>query len=392
MVVSSSAALAEIIRSRFIEIFDASPLVVASPGRVNLIGEHTDYNEGYVLPAAINKKTVVAISRRADQEIHLYSHDLNSYCQTDLDNIGMARHDWPDYILGVVEQVRRLPLPAGGFNLVFGGDVPLGAGMSSSAALECAVIYALNQLFDWKLDTLAMVQLAQRAENQYVGVNCGIMDQFASMFGKADNVIRLDCRTLSYTYVPFRMEGFRIVLMDTNIKHSLAGSEYNIRRQQCEEGVAMVRLHHPDVQSLRDVTLEMLDAFVLPKDAVIYDRCRYVVEENQRLLDACALLDQQDMKAFGQKMYQSHEGLRSHYEVSCPELDILVEAARPLSGVYGARMMGGGFGGCTINLVEAPAVEQVIETVTNMYYSKTGKVMRPYIVSIGNGTALEGSL
>ncbi|GAO41563.1 galactokinase [Flavihumibacter petaseus] len=377
---------AEAIRTVFSERFGNAAVIVRSPGRVNLIGEHTDYNNGFVLPAAIDKATTVAVSRRNDDVIHLYANDFPDSHLASLDAL-LPTGNWPDYVLGVVSQLRGMGYALGGFNLVFGGDVPLGAGMSSSAALECATAFALNELFSLGLDRLTMVKAAQAAENRFVGVNCGIMDQFASMFGKKDHVIRLDCRSLDFAYIPFSMDGFRIVLLDTNVKHSLGSSEYNLRRNQCETGVAMIREHLPEVKSLRDADLNMLNRYVAPQDTLIYQRCRYVVEEKERLLGACNDLEAGDMKAFGEKMFRTHHGLSHLYEVSCPELDFLVDRVRNHPGVLGARMMGGGFGGCTINLVAVDAVEELIADMAHQYGEHTGKDLPAYVISIGNGTS-----
>lgn len=380
--------MSSLVLETFTARFPETPVVVRSPGRVNLIGEHTDYNEGFVLPAAIDKATTVALGKRNDSEIHLFSHDLQVAFTSDLQHLLPSSLQWPDYILGVVQQFQKMGLQLTGFNLVFGGDVPMGAGMSSSAALECAVAYALNEAFGFGLDKMTMVKAAQAAENQFVGVNCGIMDQFASMFGKENHVIRLDCRTLEYAYIPFQMDGFKIVLLDTNVKHSLGSSEYNVRRKQCETGVAMIQQQVPSVKSLRDADLAMLDKYVLGQDIEIYQRCRYVVEEKERLLGACADLERGDMEAFGEKMFQTHHGLSKLYEVSCPELDFLVTQVRNREAVLGARMMGGGFGGCTINLVKEDAVEKLITDMSKLYLEHTGTLMSAYVIRIGNGTSL----
>jgi galactokinase len=367
---------------------ESDPLVVRSPGRVNLIGEHTDYNNGFVLPAAINKAIYMAVSRRSDDELHIVSLDLDRSYVADAGQIVSSSLHWPDYILGVVQQLQEMGCVLGGFNCVFGGDIPLGAGMSSSAALECAAAFALNELFGLELDPLTMVKLSQKAENVFVGVQCGIMDQFASMFGRKNHVIRLDCQSLDFAYVPFNMDGIRIVLLDTNVKHSLASTEYNTRRQQCEAGVRLIQSHRPGVKSLRDVTPEMLEEYVAPVDALVNQRCQYVVEENARLLAATGDLQRGDIAAFGQRMYGSHEGLSRKYEVSCPELDFLVEQVKDQPGVIGARMMGGGFGGCTINLVREEAIDALVERVAPLYLRAMNKEMKVYIGQIENGTSL----
>ena len=381
-------SLSHRVKEKFKTSFSVSdPLIVRSPGRVNLIGEHTDYNNGFVLPAAINKAIYMAVSRRSDDEIHLISLDLDRQYTGSVRRIVPTTLHWPDYILGVVQQIQNLGNSLGGFNCVFGGDIPLGAGMSSSAALECATAFAMNQLFSLGLDPMTMVKLSQKAENVFVGVQCGIMDQFASMFGRKNHVIRLDCQSLDYTYVPFNTAGIRIVLLDTNVKHSLASSEYNTRRQQCEAGVKLIQAHHPEVKSLRDVTLEMLAAYVAPVDKLVNQRCEYVVEEISRLLAATKDLENGDMHAFGQKMFATHEGLSRKYEVSCEEADFLVEQVKNDPSVIGARMMGGGFGGCTINLVKEEAIDGLIERLTPVYRKAMNKDLKVYIGQIENGTS-----
>lgn len=373
---------------KFRSVFGVDPIVIRSPGRVNLIGEHTDYNGGFVLPAAINKAIYMAVSRREDAELHFISYDLDLIYKSNINHLEPSSLQWPDFLLGVIDQLQKKGCAVGGFNCVFGGDIPLGAGLSSSAALECATIYALKQLFHLELDTMSMVKLAQRAENEFVGVQCGIMDQFASMFGKKDQVIKLDCQSLAYEYIPFNMEGIKLVLFDTNVKHSLASSEYNTRRQQCEAGVTIIQEHHVHVQSLRDVTRAMLDEYVAPADELIYRRCRYVVEENGRLVDACNDLLNGDMISFGKKMFATHEGLSRQYEVSCDELDFLVAYVKHNPAVLGARMMGGGFGGCTINLVKEEAIEGLVRHAIPAYLQATNSDLKAYIVQIEKGTSL----
>jgi galactokinase len=387
IVTEKDALLADRVVKKFRSIFAETPVVVRSPGRVNLIGEHTDYNNGFVLPAAINKAIYMAVSRRDDHELHLVSDDLDQTYQGNTDHLIASPLEWPDYLLGVIEQLQKAGHPIGGFNCVFGGDIPPGAGMSSSAALECATIYSLNELFDLQLDTLTMVKLAQRSENEFVGVKCGIMDQFASMYGRQQQVIRLDCQSLEYEYVPFNTEGIRIVLFDTRVKHSLASSEYNTRRQQCEAGVKLIQAHHPNVRSLRDATPEMLDRYVKPADPILYKRCSYVVGENARLLNACEDLKNGDISSFGQKMFATHEGLSREYEVSCPELDFLVAQVKDHPAVLGARMMGGGFGGCTINLVKEEAIEELVARTVKAYAKEMNKELKTYKGQIENGTS-----
>lgn len=367
--------------------FNADPFVFRSPGRVNIIGEHTDYNEGFVLPAAIDKYIYIAIAPRADTELHLFSQDFQGRCIKNLeDTLRPVAEGWPNYILGVVDQLKQNGFRLSGFNLVIDGDVPIGAGLSSSAAVECASAFALNTLFELGLDKLEMVKLAQLAEHSFAGVRCGIMDQFASMFGKKGHAIKLDCRSLDYEYVPLDLNGHKILLLNSNVKHSLASTEYNTRREQCEQGVAWVKAHHPQVKSLRDITLEMLDYYVLPQDELIYRRCKYVVEESLRLLQGCEDLKQGNLAALGKKMFRTHFGLSKEYEVSCAELDLLVSAVEHHPAVLGARMMGGGFGGCTINLVREDAVEELVEGIRHSYQDQTGLELTYYVADIENGT------
>lgn len=375
------------LKNQFEEKFQSVPLMVKSPGRINLIGEHTDYNDGFVLPASIDKYIHVAISKRNDDGIHLYSVEFNEDQVSALKDLSSTGKHWPVYILGVVHQLQNKGYQLSGFNLMVDGDVPIGAGMSSSAAVECATIFALNELFKFGISKKEMIKMAQMAEHEFAGVKCGIMDQFASMFGKAGYVIRLDCRSMEFEYVPFAMNEIKIVLLDTNVKHSLASSAYNERRQQCEAGVALVQHHHPQIKSLRDVNMNMLDEYV--KDPLIYKRSKYVVEEIERLQQACIDLQKNDLNSFGKKMYATHDGLSKLYEVSCAELDCLVEAVRNIPAVLGARMMGGGFGGCTINIVKETDVENVITLAAKTYKEQFNRELKAYVVSIENGTSTE---
>ena len=374
------------IKNIFIEKFGEKPVIFRSPGRVNILGEHTDYNEGFVLPAAIDKNIYIAISKRNDNIIQLYAADFDEIYTTDTANVKVSSTQWANYILGVVDQLQKKGHALTGFNIVVDGDVPIGAGLSSSAAVECATIYALNEIFSLGLDRLTMTPLAQKAEHVFAGVNCGIMDQFASMFGKKDHVIKLDCRSLDYEYVPLKLEGYKIVLLNTNVKHNLAASEYNTRRQQCEKGIALINEHRPEIKSLRDVTMDMLKKYVEPTDPLVYQRCKYVVQENERLLMACEDLKKGNITALGEKMYETHNGLRFFYDVSCKELDFLVEYVKNIPAVAGARMMGGGFGGCTINLVKEEAIEKLVADVSLAYTEAMKLPLTAYIASIEDGT------
>jgi galactokinase len=362
---------------------------VRSPGRVNIIGEHTDYNEGFVLPAAIDKAAYIAMSLRNDEEIYLTAADLHETFSTTVSTLKpVGDVSWPNYILGAVAQFAKRGVKLTGFNAVLSSDVPMGAGLSSSAAVECATVFALNHLLQTNIDRVTMVGMAQKAEHEYAGVMCGIMDQFASMMGKKDHVIKLDCRSLEYEYVPFKLEGIKIVLLNTNVKHSLASSEYNTRRNECMQAVEWISAHHPEVTSLRHATIAMLDEYVLPKDKRIDQRSRFVVEEIDRLLTGCADLQNGDIAALGKKMFATHDGLSKMYAVSCKELDFLVDFVRNRPEVLGARMMGGGFGGCTINLVKEEAIDALIAAVKPAYEAATGLQLDYYIASIENGTEI----
>jgi galactokinase len=378
------------ISARYCQVFGSSdePLVVRSPGRVNIIGEHTDYNEGFVLPAAIDKAMYVAIGIREDDMIQIYATQYAEFFETSLMEITRIDHHWSVYVLGIVDQLQKGGSSLGGFNLLIDGDIPIGAGLSSSAALECATVFGLNSLFKYGLTKAEMAHIAMQAEHEFAGVKCGVMDMFASLFGRHDHVINLDCRSLLYEYIPFNMEGLRILLLNTHVKHSHSSSEYNTRRQQCEQGVAWVKAHVPEVKALRDVTHEMLCSYVLPNDSTIYRRCKYVVEENNRLLSACVDLRKGNIAELGRKMYASHRGLSMDYEVSCTELDYLVDQVKNNQGVLGARMMGGGFGGCTLNIVKEEVLEELVDNLTSAYQKEMGQPLSYYIATIENGTEL----
>ncbi|WP_200974664.1 galactokinase [Echinicola sp. 20G] len=377
-----------IIQSKFKELFDKEPIVVKSPGRINLIGEHTDYNDGFVLPAAIDKEIVIAVQANDSEECRLFSFDFQESLTFDINDFERMESGWGNYVMGVVAQLQKAGYELKGFDLVFGGDVPVGAGLSSSAAVENGVCLALSALFDLGLEKLNMLKFAQKAEHEFAGVQCGIMDQFASMMGKDNHAIRLDCRSLDFSYFPIELGDYQIVLCDTQVKHSLADTAYNDRRRECQEGVEAVQKYHPNVQSLRDVTLEMLDEAKEDVSEVVYTRSKYVIEENERLLKGCELLEKGDIKGFGQQMYGSHDGLSEMYEVSCKELDFLADFAKSNESVAGARMMGGGFGGCTINLVEKSGKEQFEKEVSAAYQEAFGKALKIYEVNITDGTRL----
>ena len=374
------------VESRFKKLYGEQPLIVRSPGRVNLIGEHTDYNMGYVLPGAIDKAIYFAIAPRDDHRSQLYAVDMEEGYEFSIHDIRKSEKRWPNYLSGVVDQLKKAGCEFNGFNCVFGGDIPIGAGLSSSAAVEAGLAFALNTIFDLKLDRLSLVRLAQKAENEFVGVQCGIMDQFINIFGADNRVLRLDCRSLEFDAFPFQFENVAILLFNSNVSHSLASSEYNKRRAECSDGVRVIRKNFPKVQSLRDVTIEMLDATASTLGPVLFRRCKYVVEENLRLLHVCQSLSENDLNEVGDAMYRSHEGLSHDYEVSCAELDYLVSLVRGAPGVYGARMMGGGFGGCTINLVAKESVADVGAMVKKQYGKKFNRDPDLHVMSLSEGT------
>jgi galactokinase len=355
----------------FRQEFGEPAVVVRSPGRVNLIGEHTDYNQGFVLPAAVDRGIAMVLRARSDRRYVLHALDLGRRLEGNLGELAPHPERWPNYLLGVLDQLQKAGHRLGGFELVYGGDLPMGAGMSSSAALECGLAFAMNELYGLGLGRLALAKLSQAAEHSFVGVKCGIMDQMASLLSQKDHVMMLDCRDFSCRFVPFKSP-VKIFLCDTQVARALAESGYNQRRSQCETGVALLRKYASAVHSLRDVSLELLDANRTELGPIVYRRCRYVIEENLRVIAACEALERNDPKIFGQLMNQSHQGLSKAYEVSCPELDVLAEAAAALPGVLGARMMGAGFGGCTINLVAAGQEEAFVDGMVPAF-AKIGK-------------------
>jgi len=376
------------VKSTFQKHFKNEPLLVRSPGRVNLIGEHTDYNEGFVLPAAVDKVIVFGIATNDTGKGRIFSVDMEEEFEFNIADRPFEKSElrWPNYIMGAVDQLIKNGHEVKGFDCVFGGNIPIGAGMSSSAAVEGGLIYGLSEIFDLGVDKLSMVKMGQKTENDFVGVNCGIMDQFINIFGEDEQVLKLDCRSLEYELYPFQRDDLRIVLCDTKVRRELAGSEYNVRRSQCEEGVEILQKYGSNIKSLRDVTRELLDEHKDEFDPIVYKRCKYVVDENNRVLAACNDLTKDDFKSFGKRMYASHVGLRDEYEVSCSELDIFVEAAKDIDGVLGARMMGAGFGGCTINLVVEDQVEVFAEHVQKVYKEKTGNDSEVYVTKINAGT------
>ena len=377
----------EHVRSRFIKHFDGlTGSVYASPGRINLIGEHTDYNGGFVFPGAIDKGMIAELRPNGTDKVRAYSIDMKDYVEFGLNEEEAPRTSWARYIFGVCREMIKRGVEVKGFNTAFAGDVPLGAGMSSSAALESTYAYALNDLFgENKVDKFELAKVGQATEHNYCGVKCGIMDQFASVFGKEGSLIRLDCRSLEYQYFPFNPEGYRLVLLDSVVKHELASSAYNKRRQSCENVVAAMKQHHPEVEFLRDANMAMLEEVKAEVSAEDYMRAEYVIGEVQRVLDVCDALEKGDYETVGAKMYETHHGMSKLYEVSCEELDFLNDIAREC-GVTGSRVMGGGFGGCTINLVKEELYDAFIARAKEAYKEKYGKLPKVYDVVISDGS------
>lgn len=364
----------EQVAGRFAELFGVTPeVVVRSPGRVNLLGEHTDYNGGFVLPIAIDRDIVMAGAKRADSKVNAFTVNLSQDQSFDLG--GIVRRDrptWINYLMGVARQLQDAGVNLSGADIAFSGDVPFGAGLSSSAALEVATALVLLELAGGGMDGVELALLCQRAENDFVGVQCGIMDQFVCRLGQKDKALFLDCRSLEYELVPLGASDVRVMICNSKVRRGLAASEYNTRREECRKAVDELRTHLPGIESLRDVTLDQLRAHRDALAPLHYRRARHVVTENRRVLDGVAALRSGDLEEFGRLMDASHESLRTDYQVSCPELDVLVELARGVRGVYGARMTGAGFGGCTVALIRREAEEEFIRRITDGFVDAFG--------------------
>jgi galactokinase len=376
----------EYVRSRFAKHFNgAVGSVYASPGRINLIGEHTDYNGGFVFPGAVDKNIIAEVKANGTEKVRLYSIDMKDWVEFGLQEGDKPRTSWAKYIFGVCREMIKRGVAVEGFDSAFAGEVPLGIGMSSSAALESAYAFALNDLFGGNIDKFELAKVGQATEHNYVGVNCGIMDQFVSLFGKAGSLICLDCRSLEYEYFPFEPQGYRLVLIDSIVKHELASSAYNTRRESCETVVAALQKKHPAVKHLRDANADMLKEVKAIVSAEDYKRAEYVVAEIQRVFDVRDALKKGDYETVGQKMYETHHGMSKLYEVSCEELDFLNEKAKEC-GVTGSRVMGGGFGGCTINLVKDELYDNFISQAKETFKNKFNKIPKIYDVAISDGS------
>ncbi|WP_298155118.1 galactokinase [Flavobacterium sp.] len=376
--------------AKFEKEFGAPPEnLFLAPGRINIIGEHVDYNNGFVLPAAINKYICFAVSESHSNQCSIIAIDLNEKFTFSLDNpINPATIMWPNYMLGVLAQFIEKQMPVKGFNLAFSSTIPMGAGLSSSAAVECGFGYAMNKMFSLGLTKAEIAVTGQKAEHTFAGVNCGIMDQFASVFGKKNKVIKLDCDTLEHEYHNADFRNYALLLLDSKVKHTHLTSGYNDRRRETERGLSIVKEHCPYVNNFRDCTEVQLLELREKLGEVSFRRCHFVVKEIQRVLDAVDALDNSDFLRLGRLMTETHHGLSKEYEVSCAEIDFLVETALKEKSVLGARMMGGGFGGCAICLVEKDKVDHIIETVSSAYSDNFGIALEPYKIKISKGTSV----
>ncbi len=366
--------------AKFRELYNGEPMLFASPGRINLIGEHTDYNGGFVFPGAVDRGIVAAIRPNGTDRVSACALDLGETTEFGLNEEDKPKEPWAHYIFGVCREVQKRGGKVGGFDTVFAGDVPLGAGMSSSAALESAYAFALNELNGCGIDKFELARIGQSTEHNYCGVKCGIMDQFASVFGKKGCLMRLDCRSMEFQYFPFDPKGYRLVLVDSRVKHALVGSPYNDRRASCERVARAL-----GQEFLRGATMEQLDAVKQSISEEDYKRARYVIGEEGRVLDVCAALERGDYETVGRRMYETHWGMSRDYEVSCEELDFLAEVAERC-GVTGSRIMGGGFGGCTINLVREEFYDGFIMTAKREFAARYGHEPQIYDVVISDGS------
>ncbi len=381
--------LALSVNSVFRSKFEKEPVIVIAPGRINLIGEHTDYNDGFVMPAAVDRQIVFAMAPNHTHQYNLYSADFDSTVSFSAADLVPGK-EWYHYLMGVVDGLVKRGLQPGGVDCVLRGDIPGGAGMSSSAALCSGFGFGLNEIFDLKLSRLDLVKIGQAAEHNFAGVMCGVMDQFASLFGKQESAIMLDCRSLAYEYLPFHFPDVEILLVDTKVKHSLGSSEYNNRRASCEEGVEAMRKVNHRVQSLRDASLNDLDSIRSSLSQSTFDKCQFIIEEIARTQRAASLLTSGDLNAFGKLMTETHWGLSRMYEVSCPESDFLVHFAEDYPHeILGARQMGGGFGGCVIKLIRKGFIDKYSQKVRDKYFVTFKKEPDFYSVNLSPGVRLQ---
>jgi len=377
------------ILNEYTKYADNKPVIISAPGRINLIGEHTDYNHGFVLPAAIDKRMIIALGKASNtQNVKIKSIDFDEEVEIDLADLDSQRKGWEGYIQAILSEVVSRNLKLEGFNAVFTSDIPLGAGMSSSAALCCGFLSALNKEFDWSLGNIEIAKMAQASEHR-LGANVGLMDQFAVMYGKRDNAIFLDCRDYSHQYFPLDLKGYSLVLINTNVKHELVDSAYNDRRASCERTLAELQKKNANIKTLRDVTLQILEDNSSDISSEDLQRVRFVINENERVQKTTKALAKGLLQEVGKLLYQSHDGLSKEYQVSCKELDLLVDLTKNEKGVLGARMMGGGFGGCTINLIKSSEADKIVSGIKEKYQEQTKIQPESYLVSVENGLTQE---
>lgn len=370
---------------KFKEHFNGQPRVFCAPGRVNLIGEHTDYNDGFVFPMALEDYTTAAVSPRDDRALKIWSENMAEMITVDLDKNESRRGHWSDYIAGIARMLELDSFRLPGANIYLESNVPVGAGLSSSAALEISSALALLSTVNGEMSNAELAKVGQRAENQFVGMNCGIMDQFISVHGEKDHALFLDCRTLDYQQVPLPSAQIRVVICNTMVKHELGSSEYNKRRAECEQGVRIMSADFPGIKALRDVSLQQFQKVKNKLPDIVRKRCRHVISEDERTLESIDALNKNDLHRFGKLMNASHDSLRDDYQVSCKELDIMVEEARALPGVLGARMTGGGFGGCTVNLVQVGQIDNFCAEIEKRYQRATEIKPKIYVSSPSQG-------
>ncbi len=370
---------------KFIENFQPQ-LTIASPGRINLIGEHTDYNLGYVLPTAIANKIVFKLAKNnSKSQCNVYSVGYEGF-SFDLNAVCKSASEWENYVLGVLSEILKLTNKVEGFDCIIESNLPLGAGLSSSAAMECGMAFGLNELFDLGLSKNTIVALSQRAEHNYVGTQCGIMDQFASVMSKEGHVILLDCKSLDYRHIPLDLQPYKIIMMNTKVSHNLATSAYNTRKRECEEGLTIIKTKWPKINSLRDVTLDMIEDAKDKLTQTVYNRCCYIINENNRVLEMAKALSEKKLKTVGKLLYEAHKGLSERYEVSCVESDFLVDFSKNYDGVLGARQVGGGFGGCVLHIVHENIATKYKQDCIEAYKKKFNLDLEVFEVKPTGGT------
>lgn len=376
------------IEESYISLFRKnSDIKIKAPGRINILGEHTDYNNGFVMPSAIDKAIYFSIGKREDSKLCISAIDLESYFEAeDINNLINKPNDWSNHLVGVILEIKKLgfDFPIG-INVSFGGDIPNGAGLSSSAAVEAGIGFGLNEIFGFNLSLLQLAKVAQATEHNFVGVKCGIMDMYASLFSRKNHVIRLDCEKLEHDYIPADFENHTFILVNSGVKHNLADSEYNVRRNQCQKGVEVLNKEFGNINTLRNATFEQLEHIKTDIDPITYNRCKYILDEKERVMLASEAMENHDFEKLGEIMNQTHEGLSKMYEVSCKELDFLAEEALKIDGVLGSRMMGGGFGGCTLNLIKKEFEADFKEKISSAYQHKFGKIPEIYTANLSEG-------